>query len=368
MRILYFLSRVTSKVKINHQVYKILNMLCGISRNIPLTYNWKDFLSQINPDGGASCLCRNEIASKEECVNLEIIISIYNTEQYVAECIESALNQKTNYSYRVIIVNDGSTDNSPAIINRYANDPHVRIIHQENRGFSGARNRALEHITGRYITFLDSDDCLPKDAVEKLLSKAYEGDYDIVGGGYSRFGGGRPSSEIIPAPGQLYGFPWGKVYKSHLWNHLQFPDNYWFEDTIFAMIVHDMAKKKTCIQEIVYKHRTNQNSISFKSVGKPKVIDSLWVTIKSLKDREKLGLPFDDRFRNRLIHQFKVNTCRIYTLGDKQVDQANYQASKELYECYYGKDGKCKDATNQQILEAILHDDYRQFILACLFL
>ena len=327
MRNLYFLSRITSEVKINQQVYRILNKVCSIKRYMPLI-NWKDFLSQINPDDGASCLCMNKIASKEERINLEIIIPVYNTEQYVAECIDSALNQKTNYSYRVIIVNDGSTDTSPAIINRYANDPRVRIIHQDNRGLSGARNRALEHIAGQYITFLDSDDCLPNDAVEKLLSKAYEGDYDIVGGGYCRFGGRRGYSEIIPGLGQLYGFSWGKVYKSHLWNHLQFPDKYWFEDTIFALIVHDTAKKKTCIQEIVYKYRTNKNGITFKSVGKPKVIDSLWATMKLLKDREKLGLPFDNQFIDKLIHQFKINTLRIYTLGDKQVDWANYQASK----------------------------------------
>lgn len=367
MRKLFLLARISKKIKINRFVYKTLKSFCNKRAYVSSTLKWKDYLGRINPDMGGSCLCNNEIASKKEWVNLEIIIPVYNTEHYVAECIESALNQKTEYSYRVIIVNDGSTDNSPAIINRYANAPRVRIIHQENRGFSGARNRALEYIAGQYITFLDSDDCLPNDAVEKLLSTAYEGDYDIVGGGYSRFGGGRSSSEIIPAPGQLYGFPWGKVYKSHLWNHLQFPEKYWFEDTISAMIVHDMAKKKTCIQEIVYKHRINQNSITFKSVGKPKVIDSLWVTMKLLKDREKLGLPFDKQFIDRLIHQFRVNVNRIYSLGDKQANIANFLASKELYLRYYGGDTKCVKRVNQYIEEAILLDNYGQFVLACLF-
>ena len=145
---------------------------------------------------------------------MEIIIPVYNTEQYVAECIESALNQNTKYSYRVTIINDGSTDRSSEIISRYNRDSRVRIIHQENRGFSGARNRAQEHIGSEYITFLDSDDRLPVNTIDKMLNKAYEGDYDIVGGGYVRFDGKGVRSKTIPPQDQLYGFPWGKVYKA----------------------------------------------------------------------------------------------------------------------------------------------------------
>lgn len=82
------------------------------------------------------------------------------------------------------LVNDGSTDKTPELLERYRADPRVEILTQANRGLSGARNRALEHIRGRYILFVDSDDTLRKGAVEALLSKAMETNADIVQGGF----------------------------------------------------------------------------------------------------------------------------------------------------------------------------------------
>lgn len=364
--VLLLLARVTKKLGINQLAYKILRRIYLKGQMTPSATNWQIYLSQLNPDNGESCLCKNEIAPKEEQVNLEIIIPVYNTEQYVTECIESALNQKTKYSYRVVIVNDGSTDRSLEIISRYDCDSRVRIIHQENRGFSGARNRALEHIGGEYVTFLDSDDRLPVDAIEKMLNKAYEGDYDIVGGGYIRFDGKRFRSKTIPNQDQLYGFPWGKVYRATLWENIKYPEKYWFEDTVFAMIVHDCAKRIVSIQEIVYEYRINCNGISALSFGKPKVIDSLWITSKLLIDRKTLGLPFDDVFQNQLLHQFKVNTIRISSLGNRLADSLNFLASQELYHYYFNK--KCMISANKQIEEAIYNNDFYQFLLACLFL
>lgn len=363
---LLLLARVTKKLGISQTVFNTLRWICFKNQTTPSTINWQTYLSQLNPDNGGSCLCKNEIAPKEEQVNLEIIIPVYNTEQYVAECIESALNQKTKYSYRVVIVNDGSTDRSSEIINRYASNSRVRIIHQENRGFSGARNRALEHIGGEYITFLDSDDRLPADTIEKMLNKAYEGNYDIVGGGYIRFDGKRFRSKTIPNQDQLYGFPWGKVYRATLWENIKYPEKYWFEDTVFALIVHDCAKRVISIQDVVYEYRINYNGISALSFGKPKVIDSLWITSKLLIDRKTLGLSFDDVFQNQLLHQFKVNTIRIYSLGNKQANRLNFFASQELYHHYFNK--KCMISANRQIEDAIYNNDFRQFLLACLFL
>lgn len=364
--VLPLLARVTKRLGVNQIAYNILRNTYFKRQMTPSAINWQTYLSLLNPDNGESCLCKNEIAPKEEQVNLEIIIPVYNTEQYVAECIESALNQNTKYSYRVIIVNDGSTDRSSEIISRYNRDSRVRIIHQENRGFSGARNRALEHIGSEYITFLDSDDRLPVNAIDKMLNKAYEGDYDIVGGGYVRFDGKGLRSKTIPHQDQLYGFPWGKVYKAILWKDIKFPENYWYEDTAFALIVHDCARRITSIQEIVYEYRINYNGISALSPGKPKVIDSLWITSKLLSDRKTLGLPFDDVFQNQLLHQFKVNTIRIFSLGNKQADSLNFLASQELYHYYFNK--KCMISANKQIEEAIYNNDFYQFLLACLFL
>lgn len=364
---LYLVARITRKMGINKYVFNILKVCVGRDQEHLAMDGWMHSLSQISPDKGVSCIRQIPFLRRGARVDLDIIIPVYNTEKYVAECIESALNQKSRYLFRVIIIDDGSTDASPDIINSYVNDSRVHIIHQENRGFSGARNRALEQIEGRYVTFLDSDDRLPVDSIEKLLSKAYEGDFDIVGGGYVRFEGKRYRSKAIPHVDLLYGLVCGKVYKAQIWEKIKFPENYWFEDTINALIVHDSAKKITSIQNIVYEYRINRKSISFRSIGNPRVIDSLWVTLRLVKDRETLGLPLDNKFLDQLVNQCKVNMIRIASLGNRQANKANFYASVELYNRYC-KNYRCRKSANTQLEDAILHNDYWQFLLGCLFL
>ena len=118
---------------------------------------------------------------------MQIIIPVYNVEQYIQECIESILNQETQYSYIITIVNDGSPDNSRNILKQYESLNNIIIIDQENRGFSGARNRALENIYGKYLMFVDSDDKLAEGAIEVLLNTALSYKADMVEGSMSSF-------------------------------------------------------------------------------------------------------------------------------------------------------------------------------------
>lgn len=109
--------------------------------------------------------------SKIENDNLliSIIIPVYNVEQYLASCIDSVLNQ-TYQNIEIILIDDGSPDSCPSICDFYAaKDKRVRIIHQQNRGLSVARNVGIEAATGKYIVFLDSDDMLAQtDVIQNL--------------------------------------------------------------------------------------------------------------------------------------------------------------------------------------------------------
>ena len=116
--------------------------------------------------------------------DLHIIVPCYNVARTIVRCVDSILSQKTGYTFFVSLVNDGSTDKTPELLERYRADPRIEILTQSNRGLSGARNRALEHIRGKYILFVDSDDTLRKGAVQALLSKALETNADIVQGGF----------------------------------------------------------------------------------------------------------------------------------------------------------------------------------------
>jgi glycosyltransferase involved in cell wall biosynthesis len=114
---------------------------------------------------------------------VSIIIPCYNTERFVEEAIQSALDQKS-VPVEVIVVNDGSTDRSPEILN-HIQDSRLRVIHQENRGLSGARNRGLSEANGEWIVFLDADDLLKPDALLqhlKILENHPEA--DVLVGGY----------------------------------------------------------------------------------------------------------------------------------------------------------------------------------------
>lgn len=103
-----------------------------------------------------------------------IIIPVYNVEEYIEKCLESVKNQ-TYKDYEVIIVNDGTKDNSMEIAEKYP----FTIISQENQGLSVARNTGVKHATGEYILFLDSDDYLEKDTL-KEIEKSLSNNPDIV--------------------------------------------------------------------------------------------------------------------------------------------------------------------------------------------
>ena len=113
-----------------------------------------------------------------------IIIPIYNVEKYLREAIESAINQ-TYKNLEIILVDDGSTDNSGRICDEYISvDERIKVIHKKNGGLSDARNAGLDNCTGEYIMFLDSDDFLEPDAVENMHKEIVEKDADYVIGNY----------------------------------------------------------------------------------------------------------------------------------------------------------------------------------------
>lgn len=113
-------------------------------------------------------------------VNVSIIVPVFNADSYIAECLDSLINQ-TLKDIEIICVNDGSTDSSGDILDAYARrDSRVRVFCQENRGVSSARNRGLNEAHGQYILFVDADDYISLDACERLVSIAKLNCADIV--------------------------------------------------------------------------------------------------------------------------------------------------------------------------------------------
>ena len=118
---------------------------------------------------------------KENSVPLvSIIIPVYNTEKYIRECLDSIISQTYN-NFEVIIVDDGSSDQSGVICDEYASkDERFKVIHQNNSGVSMARIAAFENSRGEFITFIDSDDYVSPDYIEKLAKPLIEEDADMA--------------------------------------------------------------------------------------------------------------------------------------------------------------------------------------------
>ncbi|MCC8061990.1 MAG: glycosyltransferase [Rikenellaceae bacterium] len=168
---------------------------------------------------------------------VSLIIPAYNVAEYLPQCLDSALGQ-TYPNLQIVIVDDGSTDRTPSVIDRYAaSDPRVMAIHQENAGVMLARKRAIEAATGEYLCFLDGDDYLPLDTVEILYRGIEQWQTDIICGDIVRVSDGYKLSKPEKWDGTIdgntfmryqltnvmEGYLVAKLYRRGLFEGLQYP-------------------------------------------------------------------------------------------------------------------------------------------------
>lgn len=149
-------------------------------------------------------------------IKVSVIIPVYNAGEYIRECIESLLNQ-TLKQCEYIFINDGSTDKSEQIINEYLNkDSRIRIINQDNKGVSAARNAGLSIAVGEFIGFVDADDFIEVDMYERLYEAAEKSECDLV---FSNFESEIGSHKVITK----YPFPSNVLLDKRFINYTLFP-------------------------------------------------------------------------------------------------------------------------------------------------
>lgn len=322
-------------------------------------------------DPGSSCLRNNQV--NEKLFDLSIIVPVYNVEDYLYQCLNSIFNQKTSCSYEVIVVNDGSTDNSAAILNEFGAKENYFLLQQENQGLSGARNSGLQFVRGRYIMFVDSDDYLPENTVESLMSAAEHYQADIVQGGYYsvsqkgneyRTMAAYETKGSVPPNGVVSGMAWGKVYKSELFEGICFPEDYWYEDTITTSILTHLAKRVSTISDMVYYYRQNSAGITKMSVGKPKSIDTFYVLRSVMNARRTLGMQTDQAFYEHLLRLIILSYKRTKHEPDNVKRSMFSLFHKMLEEERAGKEFVLHGSM-KRLDETILTGDYRRYCFLC---
>lgn len=205
---------------------------------------------------------------------LSIIMPVYNTEKYLAEAIESVINQSGELE--LILVDDGSTDLSPSICDSYASrDSRIKVIHIENRGVSNARNIGIAVAQGDYIQFMDSDDKLVEGSLEKIFQMmSYK--VDVVLFSYQTFGkieekiiyqdkyagNSEKTIEEMVKTGSIVSC-FNKIYKKDIIKNMSFNvDLRYAEDYCFNLDVFFLVKSILVISDIIYMYRINNVSLS----------------------------------------------------------------------------------------------------------
>lgn len=182
-----------------------------------------------------------------ENILLSVVIPIYNVERTLARCVESVLGQHVE-GMELILVDDGSTDRSALVANRYQNRPHVTLIHKANGGLSDARNEGLYYAKGRYVTFVDSDDYLLPDTYAPLMAmlEAHP-EYDILEYSFVRETSCGWKTIKLPereythigdywlgCRGYEHTYAWNKIYRRSLFDGTPWAKGRLFED-VYAM-------------------------------------------------------------------------------------------------------------------------------------
>ncbi len=204
-----------------------------------------------------------------ECADnrISIIIPVYNVEKYIRRCLDSVLNQ-TYSNYEVLIVDDGSTDSSADIAREYeVIDSRFNVLNKENGGQGSARNYALDNISGNYISFIDSDDWVHPEFLERLITSIKEEHADVAmcnvqrvwdKGAISKKVVGNCTSQVVEDIEEFLKTAsfvvWNKLYKRELFQDIRFPEKMMYEDFACVPTVLIKAKRISIISDALYNY------------------------------------------------------------------------------------------------------------------
>lgn len=217
-------------------------------------------------------------------INLSVIIPIYNVEKYLKECLDSiiaSINQENEEKIEIVLVNDGSTDNSLNICKKYTKEKnYIKLLNKKNGGLSSARNQGIAIAKGKYLSFVDSDDIVSKNYIHNILWMIKKTNFDILLFKYKKFTykddiKKQISEDIMPefcmlkkrncinklTIDEVGSFAWNKIYKSTLFKKIRYPQGKYFEDIFTTYKLVDRASVFIESDNVLYYYRQRPGSI-----------------------------------------------------------------------------------------------------------
>ncbi|SKB65924.1 Glycosyltransferase involved in cell wall bisynthesis [Lachnospiraceae bacterium] len=286
--------------------------------------------------------------------DISVIIPVYNVRTYLEECLDSVIGQSFE-NFEIVCVNDGSTDGSDIILKKYASmDSRIRVVDQKNQGLSVARNTGIDNALGEYICFVDSDDMLEKDALERLWRYVREnkgieiigyetGDlvyesndldkkdsyYDVINS-YPGIQRGRELFTELIENNEFVESAW-LILANKAWlnkERIRFVEGALFEDSAFALECYFKSNKMMHVSEKIYRYRVRRNSIMTRTLTFDHEKWRIWQFVVCLKyifskaenDREKAALV---KYARQILGNIKDIYSRISIKEKERFDELN---------------------------------------------
>lgn len=240
-----------------------------------------------------------------ENIKFSCIVPMYNIQDYIEKCVTSILEQ-TYKNFEVIVVDDGSTDNSYEIVKKYESDK-LKIVQKQNGGLSSARNEGMKYITGDYVWFIDGDDYIENNALELLYNKILEKEYDVICFSHICDYGDKKikiydkySWEKTNELTLLCNSAWSKIYKKDFYtkHNFKFLEGKIYEDLALIPFIMVKAENIGGIEEHIYNYVQRNGSImnsgkTFKTNRDDK-FDALEKLYSLFKEDELYNKHFDE--------------------------------------------------------------------------